>query len=198
MTDSADQPIRVLICDDHAVVCQGLRAFLASQAGIEVVAEANTGNDAVRLAEELSPDVVVVDLLMPAGDGFDATIKIRGARPQTQIVILTSYTAEGQILRALRAGALSYLPKEVRTGRDRNRDQKGRARRRGRRAINRRSSPNSNSTTEPKPRHSPGNKDSSTRPPDTKESTARQPGGLDKRNRAPRRWESSERAVKDA
>ena len=100
MTGAADQPIRVLICDDHAVVRQGLRAFLASQAGIEVVAEANTGNDAVRLAEELTPDVVVLDLLMPAGDGFDATVKIRAARPQTQIVILTSYTAEGQILRA--------------------------------------------------------------------------------------------------
>jgi NarL family two-component system response regulator LiaR len=112
MTPTPEQPIRVLIADDHAVVRRGLRAFLSTQAGIEVVAEAGTGEDAVRLVKTLSPDVVVMDLLMPAMDGFDSTLEVRQSNPETQIVILTSYTAEGHILRALRAGALSYLPKE--------------------------------------------------------------------------------------
>jgi NarL family two-component system response regulator LiaR len=112
MNTSSDQAIRVVIADDHAVVRRGLRAFLASQAGIEVVGEAGTGDDAVRLTEELSPDVVVMDLLMPSGDGFDATVNIREMSPKTQVVVLTSYTAEGRVLRALRAGALSFLPKE--------------------------------------------------------------------------------------
>jgi NarL family two-component system response regulator LiaR len=111
MTPPEDTPIRVLIADDHAVVREGLRAFLSSQ-GIEVVAEAATGDEAVRLTETTAPDVVVMDLLMPEGDGFDATLKIRESRRQTQIVILTSHTTEGHLLRALRAGALSYLPKE--------------------------------------------------------------------------------------
>ena len=111
MTAPGTPPLRVLIADDHAVVRQGLRDFLASQ-GIEVVAEAATGNDAIRLAEETNPDVVVLDLLMPSGDGFEATRKIRESNPRIQIVVLTSHTAEGHLLRALRAGALSYLPKE--------------------------------------------------------------------------------------
>jgi NarL family two-component system response regulator LiaR len=112
MTNTPDTPIRVLIADDHAVVRRGLRAFLSTQAGIEVIAEAGTGDHAVRLARALSPDVVVMDLLMPATDGFDAAFAIRESSPETQVVILTSYAAEGHILRALRAGALSYLPKE--------------------------------------------------------------------------------------
>jgi NarL family two-component system response regulator LiaR len=111
MTTHDEPPIRVLIADDHAVVRQGLRAFLSSQ-GIEVVAEATTGNEAVELVQTTATDVVVMDLLMPASDGFDATLEIRRTNPRTEIVILTSYTGEGHILRALRAGALSYLPKE--------------------------------------------------------------------------------------
>jgi NarL family two-component system response regulator LiaR len=112
MSSSSDGAIRVVIADDHAIVRQGLRAFLSSQAGMEVVGEAATGDDVVRLVDELFPDVVVMDLLMPSGDGFDATEKIRESSPRTQVVVLTSYTAEGRVLRALRAGALSYLPKE--------------------------------------------------------------------------------------
>jgi NarL family two-component system response regulator LiaR len=109
----SDEPaIRVLIADDHAIVRQGLRAFLASQ-GFDVVAEAGTGEEAARLARKTTPDVAVIDLLMPAGDGFDATLEIRAANPTTQVVILTSHTDAGHILRALRAGALSYLPKEA-------------------------------------------------------------------------------------
>ena len=105
-------PVRILIADDHAVVRQGLRAFLTSQ-NIDVVAEAATGEDAAKLASETDPDVAIIDLLMPAGDGFDATVEIRAANPSTQVIILTSHTDQGHILRALRAGALSYLPKEA-------------------------------------------------------------------------------------
>jgi NarL family two-component system response regulator LiaR len=111
MTTDEERQIRVLIADDHAVVRQGLRAFLSSQ-GIEVIGEATNGTQAVELARTAAPDVIVMDLLMPASDGFDATREIRRVNPGTQIVILTSYTAEGHVLRALRAGALSYLPKE--------------------------------------------------------------------------------------
>lgn len=108
--------IRVLIADDHAVVRQGLRVFLGAQPDIEVVGEAATGNEAIALVSRLSPDVVVMDLLMPDMDGFAATRHIRDTCPQTQVIILTSYSAEGQVLRALRAGASTYLLKDAEAG----------------------------------------------------------------------------------
>jgi NarL family two-component system response regulator LiaR len=108
--------IRVLIADDHAVVRQGLRVFLSAQPDIEVVGEAATGTQAIALVSRLSPDVVVMDLLMPDMDGFAATRHIRDTCPQTQVIILTSYSAEGQVLRALRAGACSYLLKDAEAG----------------------------------------------------------------------------------
>ncbi len=104
--------IRVVIADDHAVVRQGLKAFLSAQADMEVVGAAATGAEAVALVRELLPDVIVTDLLMPVMDGFDATRRMREANPATQVIILTSYSAEGHVLRALRSGALSYLLKE--------------------------------------------------------------------------------------
>jgi DNA-binding NarL/FixJ family response regulator len=110
---SATPPIRVVIADDHAVVRHGLRAFLATQPDIDVVGEAGTGGESIRLATQLQPNVVVMDLLMPEGDGFEAIEQIRTTNPATQVVVLTSHTLEGQVLRALRAGALSYLPKET-------------------------------------------------------------------------------------
>jgi DNA-binding NarL/FixJ family response regulator len=108
--------IRVGIADDHAVVRQGLRLFLSSQPDIEVVGEAATGTQAIALVNRLSPDVVIMDLLMPDMDGFAATRHIRDARPDTRIIILTSYSGEGQVLRALRAGACSYLLKDAEAG----------------------------------------------------------------------------------
>jgi DNA-binding NarL/FixJ family response regulator len=108
--------IRVCIADDHAVVRQGLRLFLSSQPDIDVVGEAATGTQAIALVKRLSPDVVVMDLLMPDMDGFAATRHIHAACPQTRVVILTSYSAEGQVLRALRAGACSYLLKDAEAG----------------------------------------------------------------------------------
>lgn len=108
--------IRVCIADDHAVVRQGLRVFLSVQPDIEVVGEAATGTEAVALVKRLSPDVIVMDLLMPDMDGFAATRHIRDTCPQTQVIVLTSYSAEGQVLRALRAGACSYLLKDAEAG----------------------------------------------------------------------------------
>lgn len=108
--------IRVCIADDHAVVRQGLRTFLSFQPDIDVVAEATTGTQAIALVSTLSPDVVIMDLLMPDMDGFAATRHIRNTCPQTRVIILTSYSAEGQVLRALRAGACSYLLKDAEAG----------------------------------------------------------------------------------
>lgn len=105
--------IRVCIADDHAVVRQGLQVFLSAQPDIEVVGEAATGAQAIALVNRLSPDVIVMDLLMPDMDGFAATRHIRDTCPQTRVIILTSYSAEGQVLRALRAGACSYLLKDA-------------------------------------------------------------------------------------
>jgi two-component system, NarL family, response regulator LiaR len=109
-------PIRVCIADDHAVVRQGLRVFLSAQPDIAVVGEAATGTEAIALVNRLSPDVIVMDLLMPDTDGFAATRHIRDTFPQTRVIILTSYSAEGQVLRALRAGACSYLLKDAGAG----------------------------------------------------------------------------------
>jgi two-component system, NarL family, response regulator LiaR len=106
-------PIRICIADDHAVVRRGLRAFLDNQPDIEVVGEAATGSDAVALVQQLAPDVMLVDLLMPEMDGFEAIRHMRERGPNTRIIVLTSYSAEGQVLRALRAGALSYLLKDA-------------------------------------------------------------------------------------
>jgi NarL family two-component system response regulator LiaR len=106
-------PIRVCIADDHAVVRRGLRAFLGSQPDIDVVGEAATGDDAVALVRQLVPSVVLVDLLMPKMDGFEAIRKMHEWCPGTRIIVLTSFSAEGQVLRALRAGALSYLLKDA-------------------------------------------------------------------------------------
>jgi NarL family two-component system response regulator LiaR len=106
-------PIRVCIADDHAVVRQGLRAFLNSQSDMDVVGEAPTGRDAVALAQRIHPDVILVDLVMPGMDGFDAIRQIRAGCPDTAVVVLTSFSAQGLVLRALRAGALSYLLKDA-------------------------------------------------------------------------------------
>ncbi len=106
-------PLTILVVDDHAVVRQGLRAFLEAQPDFDVVGEAESGAQAVALAGELVPDVVLMDLLMPGMDGVEATRQIRRVSPRTQVVVLTSYHEDEHIFPALRAGAISYLLKSV-------------------------------------------------------------------------------------
>ncbi len=105
--------ITVLIVDDHTVVRQGIRAFLATQPDIQVVGEAASGEEAVRLVEQYVPDVVLMDLVMPGMDGVEATRRIRRVSPRTQVIVLTSYHDDDHIFPAIRAGALSYLLKDV-------------------------------------------------------------------------------------
>jgi NarL family two-component system response regulator LiaR len=107
-------PIGVLIVDDHALVRRGIRAFLESQPDLVVSAEAGSGQEAIRLANELAPDVILMDLLMPGMDGIEATRQIKRASPRTQVIVLTSYHEDEHIFPAIRAGALSYLLKDVR------------------------------------------------------------------------------------
>jgi DNA-binding NarL/FixJ family response regulator len=105
--------IRVLIADDHAVVREGLRGFLALQDDVEVVAEAADGEEAVAAAERLTPDVALVDLVMPRVDGIEAIRRIRAVAPATRVIVLTSFADEGRMLPAVRAGAVGYLLKDV-------------------------------------------------------------------------------------
>jgi len=106
-------PITVLIVDDHAVVRSGLRAYLETQPDLEVVAEAASGREAVQLAAEHVPDVVLMDLVMPEMDGVEATRRIRDASPRTRVVVLTSFHDDVHIFPAIKAGALSYLLKDI-------------------------------------------------------------------------------------
>jgi NarL family two-component system response regulator LiaR len=105
--------IRILICDDHEIVRRGLRGYLETEADFTVVGEASDGAAAVRLASELEPDVILMDLVMPEVDGIEATRRIIAARPQACVVVLTSFADDSRVLPALRAGARSYLLKDV-------------------------------------------------------------------------------------
>ncbi|GAF81872.1 unnamed protein product [marine sediment metagenome] len=105
--------IRVLIADDHLVVRQGLRGFLETYADIIVVAEAENGVQAVALAREHVPDVILMDLLMPEMSGVEAIEKIMVFSPTTHIIVLTSYTEDEYLFSAMRAGAQGYLLKDV-------------------------------------------------------------------------------------
>jgi NarL family two-component system response regulator LiaR len=107
------EPITVIVVDDHQVVRQGVRAFLESQPDIAVVAEAESGEAAAQLAAEYAPDVVLMDLLMPGMDGVTATQQVKLVSPRTQVIVLTSYHQDEHIFPAIRAGALSYLLKDV-------------------------------------------------------------------------------------
>jgi len=105
--------ITVLIVDDHAVVRQGVRAFLDTRAEIEVVGEAESGRRAVELCAEHAPDVVLLDLLMPEMNGVETARQIKLVSPRSQVVILTSHHSDEHLLPSIRAGALSYLLKDV-------------------------------------------------------------------------------------
>lgn len=107
-------PITILLVDDHEVVRQGVRAFFEAHVEFEVVGEAGNGVEAVKLTEEHIPNVVLMDLIMPGMDGVEATRLIKNVSPRTQIVVLTSYHDDEHIFPALKAGALSYILKDVR------------------------------------------------------------------------------------
>jgi len=108
-----NDPITVLLIDDHQVVRQGVRAFLETQADIKVVGEAGSGEEAVTLAADQAPDVALMDLIMPGMDGVEATRRIKAASPRTQVVVLTSYHQDEHIFPAIKAGALSYVLKDI-------------------------------------------------------------------------------------
>jgi len=108
-----DEPIRILLVDDHKIVRQGVRAFFDAHEGIDVIGEAGSGPEAVKLVEERVPDVVLMDLIMPGMDGVEATRLAKDISPRTQIVVLTSYHDDEHIFPALQAGALSYILKDV-------------------------------------------------------------------------------------
>jgi DNA-binding NarL/FixJ family response regulator len=105
-------PIRVLIVDDHAVLRQALRHLLEGRSGIQVVGDAANGRDAVDLAEQLQPDVVLMDTVMPGLNGIEATRQIRHRLPKTKVLILTGYMEDEQISSALKAGASGYVVKK--------------------------------------------------------------------------------------
>lgn len=107
------ESISVLLVDDHAMVRQGVRAFLITQPDISVVGDAGSGEDAVKMAEQYIPDVILMDLIMPDMDGVEATRRVKQVSPRSQIVVLTSYHEDEHIFPALKAGALSYILKDV-------------------------------------------------------------------------------------
>ena len=106
-------PIRILIADDHGIVRQGLRMYLGSDPEIEIIGEARDGAEALKLAHQLHPDVVLMDLLMPVMDGIAATSAIRRELPDTEVVALTSVLEDAAVVEAVRAGAIGYLLKDT-------------------------------------------------------------------------------------
>ncbi len=109
----SERKIRVLLVDDHTVVRQGLRLFIEMQIDMEVVGEGSNGIEAVELAAQLKPDVILLDLLMPQMDGVEATRKILECNPHSRILILTSFGEDDKVFPAIRAGAQGYLLKDI-------------------------------------------------------------------------------------
>ena len=110
---SAGERIRVMIVDDHSIVRVGLKQVLDQSGEFEVVGQAADGEEAVRVASDVSPDVVVMDVMMPKKDGVEACREIMESAPETRVVILTASTAEDAIVEAVAAGASGYLQKET-------------------------------------------------------------------------------------
>jgi NarL family two-component system response regulator LiaR len=106
--------ISIVIVDDHTIVRQGVRAFLEAQPDLAIAGEAESGEQAVQLAQELIPDVVLMDLLLPGIDGVEATRQIKRVSPRSQVIVLTSYYEDEHVFPALRAGAISYTLKDIR------------------------------------------------------------------------------------
>ena len=105
-------PIRLLIVDDQGIVRKGVRALLAEVDGMNVVGEAADGMEAVKQAEILHPDVILMDIVMPGMDGIEATRQIMASQPKARILVLTSFTGDDKVFPAIKAGALGYLLKD--------------------------------------------------------------------------------------
>ena len=106
-------PISILIVDDHEVVRNGIRAYLETLPEFNVVGEAASGEETIKMTGELIPDVVLMDLVMPGMDGIETTRQVKKISPRTQIVVLTSYHEDEHIFPALKAGAISYVLKDM-------------------------------------------------------------------------------------
>lgn len=113
---SGNAPHRILIADDHAIVRFGLRELINGHPGFAVVGEATNGAEALQLARELAPDIVVLDVRMPDGDGVDACRQILAALPGTRVLMLTSFSDDQAVMGAIRAGASGYVLKHLGTG----------------------------------------------------------------------------------
>jgi two-component system, NarL family, response regulator LiaR len=107
------EPITIILVDDHEVVRKGVRAYLETLPDFRVVGEASSGEEAITLVSELIPDVVLMDLIMPGMDGVETTRRIKKISPRTQVVVLTSYHEDAHIFPALKAGAISYILKDM-------------------------------------------------------------------------------------
>jgi NarL family two-component system response regulator LiaR len=105
-------PIRVLLVDDHEIVRKGIRSLLSTEADIDVVGEASDGAQAVAEAARLSPDLILMDIVMPNLDGIEATRQITAEQPGQRVLVLTSFAADDQVFPAIKAGALGYLLKD--------------------------------------------------------------------------------------
>lgn len=112
----SQRKIKLLIADDHTVVRKGLRSLLSGEKyGIEVAGEAGDGNQAVEMAQQLQPDVILMDLVMPGKSGLEAIKEIKQRQPQARILVLTSYAEDENVLAAIRAGAYGFLLKDTST-----------------------------------------------------------------------------------
>lgn len=106
-------PITVILVDDHEVVRRGVRAYLDILPEFKVVGEAASGEEAITMVQEHIPDIVIMDLIMPGMDGIETTRRIKSASPRTQVVVLTSFHEDAHIFPALKAGAISYILKDM-------------------------------------------------------------------------------------
>lgn len=107
------KPIKIVLVDDHALIRQGIRNYLELEPDFVVVGEADNGEDAILAASQYQPDVMLVDIIMPGMNGVEVTTRVREVSPTTQIIILTSYHEDSYVLPALRAGAQSYVLKDI-------------------------------------------------------------------------------------
>jgi DNA-binding NarL/FixJ family response regulator len=113
MSNQTERTIRLLICDDQAIVCEGLRAILEPVLNLEVIGVANNGVDALELTRTLQPDVVLMDLKMPRMNGIQATKAIREQFPDVRVLVLTTYDEDEWVIDAIRYGAVGYLLKDT-------------------------------------------------------------------------------------